>query len=442
MKSILNYLLLVVCISFFSFNSNVYAQNWVVAGTVLNPGLTPSISVYDANVVWIAGGAPNAPKIYQTSNGGASWNSITTNGTTNELFCIWAISPTVAIAGEGVTNSFARLYKFASNGTKWNVVLETGMNDGAFNNITFSRNNPLSGGALADEIYLTTNGGNNWVKKVTGVTGVSSAQNSLMFVDQTFFGFGLKNGAARVRMTVDGGNTWSTKSVNLNGSYTSGFTFKADKLTGISSTSSSMPNIARTTDGGNTWTTVAIGTGLTGNTIIKWIPGTDVVYILGANGAIKRSTNNGLNWMSMNTAGVTGLTHFDFNKVNNIICGYAVSSNGTVIKLADSVLVLTGLQNNETGVPSEYNLSQNYPNPFNPSTSIQYGLPDNSFVKLVVFDILGREVETLVNSEQTAGTHEAIFDASRFNSGVYYYRITATNGNNDFTDIKKMIMIK
>lgn len=438
MKTMLHFFLLMTVGLLFSFNSAVYSQQWVLAGTVSNPGLTPSISVYDNNSVWIAGGTANAPKIFQTSNGGTSWNAITTNGTTNELFCIWAISPSVAIAGEGVVNSYAKLYKFASGGTKWNVVLTTGMNDGAFNNIIFSRNSPLVGTALADELYLTTDGGNNWSIIPTGVTGVSSAQNSLMMVDQNFFGFGLKNGASRVRMSLNGGGTWSTKSVNLNGSYTSGFTFKSDKLVGISSTSSSMPYIARTTDGGNTWNNVDIGTGLTGNTLIKWIPGTHIVYILGSNGAIKRSINDGLNWTSMPTAGVTGLTHFDFNKVNNIICGYAISSTGSVIKLADSILVLTNSNINESKVPSEFKLSQNYPNPFNPSTSIQYGLPKNSFVKIVVYDILGNEVKTLVNENKKAGTYETTLNASEISSGVYFYKLTADG----FTETKSMLLIK
>lgn len=438
MKSNIRVLSLLTAVFIFSFNLIAYSQQWVLAGSVPNPGLSPSISVFNGQVVWIAGGAPDSPKIYRSSNGGANWTSITTNGTTTELQCIWAISSTVAIAGEGTKNSFARLYKFASDGTKWNVVLETGMNDGGFNNLIFSRTNPMVGGALADEIYLTTDGGITWVKKVTGVTGVSSAQNSLMLVDQTFFGFGLKNGSARVRMTNDAGNTWSTKSINLNGSYTSGFTFKENKFIGLSSTSSSMPYIARTTDGGNTFSQIDIGTGLTGNTIIKWIPGTDVVYILGANGAVKRSTNNGLNWTSMSTAGVTGLTHFDFNNINNIICGYAVSSNGSVIKLVDSVLVLTGFIGNETGLPSEFNLSQNYPNPFNPTTTINYSLPKNSFVKLAVSDILGREVATLVNENKTSGKYEVVFDASKLTSGIYYYSLKT----NEFSKTKQMVLIK
>ena len=97
-----------------------------------------------------------------------------------------------------------------------------------------------------------------------------------------------------------------------------------------------------------------------------------------------------------------------------------------------------GVGNNNNNTPKVYSLNQNYPNPFNPSTQISFGLPKSGNVKLVVFDILGREVKTLVNEFQTAGTHSITFDASSLASGVYFYSITA----NDFTATKKMLLIK
>ena len=73
-----------------------------------------------------------------------------------------------------------------------------------------------------------------------------------------------------------------------------------------------------------------------------------------------------------------------------------------------------GVTTISTEIPANFSLSQNYPNPFNPSTSIRYDLPENGLVKLVVFDELGREVETLVNENQTAGTYEAAFNSSKY----------------------------
>jgi photosystem II stability/assembly factor-like uncharacterized protein len=436
-------ILLIVLVFFLIHQSNlVLAQTWVQVTSVPNPGLEPSISVVNSNIAWIAGGSPGHPVIFRTLNGGLSWEPISTQGTVNELRCISAISSTTAFVGEGYINSYSRVYK-TDDLTMWNLVLQTGQNDGVFNSLYFSKTNPNIGCALADEMYITTNGGNTWVPKSTGVIGVSSAQNSLMFVDNTFFGFGLKNGAARVRMSNNGGGAWLTKNVNIPGAYTSGFTFKSDKLIGISSTSESMPQISRTTDGGITWTPISIGSGLSGKTYTKWVPYTSVVYIIGENGAIKRSTNDGVTWTSMQTANVTNLNHFDFNKVNNIICGYAVSKNGSVIKLIDSVLYhLTNTEPVNNNLPSEFKLHQNFPNPFNPVTSIAYDLPSNSMVNLKVFDMLGREIAVLVNGNRNAGKYTVNFNADKYTSGIYFCKLNVISKDYEKTFITKMNLLK
>lgn len=89
-------------------------------------------------------------------------------------------------------------------------------------------------------------------------------------------------------------------------------------------------------------------------------------------------------------------------------------------------------------IPKAFELSQNYPNPFNPSTVIDYGLPVDSRVSLKVYDMLGREIVTLVDADQSAGHHEARFDGTKLSSGVYLYRLKANN----FVSIKKMLILK
>ena len=88
--------------------------------------------------------------------------------------------------------------------------------------------------------------------------------------------------------------------------------------------------------------------------------------------------------------------------------------------------------------PETYSLSQNYPNPFNPTTAISYRLSALSNVKLVVFDLLGREVTTLVNEKKEPGNYSVNFNASNLTSGVYFYKITAGS----FTETKKMTLVK
>jgi len=92
----------------------------------------------------------------------------------------------------------------------------------------------------------------------------------------------------------------------------------------------------------------------------------------------------------------------------------------------------------EIGVPKKFDLSQNYPNPFNPVTKINFDLPENGLVNLRLYDMLGREVATLVNEVRTAGYYTVNFDASKLSSGIYFYRMNAGK----FSSIKKMAVIK
>ena len=89
-------------------------------------------------------------------------------------------------------------------------------------------------------------------------------------------------------------------------------------------------------------------------------------------------------------------------------------------------------------IPNTYRLYQNYPNPFNPVTKIKYGLPKNGYVKLTIYDELGKEVAVLADGYAQANTYEAVFDATNLPSGVYYYKLEAEG----FSDTKKMVIIK
>ncbi len=96
--------------------------------------------------------------------------------------------------------------------------------------------------------------------------------------------------------------------------------------------------------------------------------------------------------------------------------------------------------NQNSNVPSSFNLKQNYPNPFNPSTTIKFEVPSSNFIIMKVYDIAGREIETLVNATLNAGQYEVNFDAANYSSGVYFYSMTT--GDNSFTETKKMIVTK
>jgi len=101
------------------------------------------------------------------------------------------------------------------------------------------------------------------------------------------------------------------------------------------------------------------------------------------------------------------------------------------------------VEQEESGLPESFILYQNYPNPFNPSTTIKFSIPfvesrHASSVQLIVYDVLGREVTTLINEEMQTGTYEVEFDATNLPSGIYFYRLNV----NRYVDVKKMILLR
>ncbi|MFA6457103.1 MAG: choice-of-anchor D domain-containing protein, partial [Bacteroidota bacterium] len=119
-----------------------------------------------------------------------------------------------------------------------------------------------------------------------------------------------------------------------------------------------------------------------------------------------------------------------------IIQSNSVSSPDT-IKVNGVAISPTGIMST-MGLPTIFSLSQNYPNPFNPSTVIEYGLPKDSQVRIIVFDILGRQIKTLVNEEKAGGRYNVEFSANSLSSGMYFYQMRAGL----FVETKKLILLK
>ncbi len=107
----------------------------------------------------------------------------------------------------------------------------------------------------------------------------------------------------------------------------------------------------------------------------------------------------------------------------------------------DPVFVVThivGVKEPINSMPKKYELEQNYPNPFNPTTTINYSVPKSSTVTIKIYDILGKEVETLVNEQKTAGNYKIEFNADKLASGIYFYQMRAGN----FISTKKLVLLK
>jgi len=121
---------------------------------------------------------------------------------------------------------------------------------------------------------------------------------------------------------------------------------------------------------------------------------------------------------------------------------YVSGSSVRIVTQSDIVVIkysqTTGIQNNSAEIPDQFSISQNFPNPFNPTTKFKFDLKKSGNVKLVVYDMIGKEVATLVNKNLSAGSYESNFDGSKLTSGIYFYRIETDN----YSEVKKMTLLK
>ncbi len=157
------------------------------------------------------------------------------------------------------------------------------------------------------------------------------------------------------------------------------------------------------------------------------------VFKFGINGGDNES---GKNWFGNNNFGnindkdTVAVISSQFGEINPLYFRFWDFDNQTT-KTTNVIICFPQM-------PLQNNLSQNYPNPFNPSTLINYQLPMNNLVTLKVFDIVGREVATLVNERQEAGMYQTAFNAQGLSSGLYFYQLRAGN----YSEVKKMILMK
>jgi hypothetical protein len=201
-------------------------------------------------------------------------------------------------------------------------------------------------------------------------------------------------------------------------------------------------------------------TSLTGFTSTGWttgysntytVPGTGIQYIDLTTPFMWNGTNLLMEICFQNTSystatvvngtTISGMEYTEYHDLSTA-CSYTGFTAPTAQTARANVcfvfMDITGITPNNGNIPTKYNLSQNYPNPFNPATKINFALPKQGFVTLKIYDVLGREVRTLVNEVKSAGQFSVDFNASEYSSGVYFYRLESEG----FSDIKRMVLIK
>lgn len=164
-----------------------------------------------------------------------------------------------------------------------------------------------------------------------------------------------------------------------------------------------------------------------------------------SNYRIQISTNSAFTNIQFDTTGVaaTQVTIPAGKLTNNVnyfwrVYGANGSGPGPWSVVWNFTTALVGITQNGNEIPASFKLYNNYPNPFNPVTKIKFDLPEQSYTRLVVYDLLGKEVKTLVNMQLQSGSYTADLNADGLSSGIYFYRIETGK----FTDIKKMILVK
>ena len=128
-------------------------------------------------------------------------------------------------------------------------------------------------------------------------------------------------------------------------------------------------------------------------------------------------------------------------KINIFIPGGSITGAttfGLYVARSGGCDLTTGISNLNLEIPNEYSLSQNYPNPFNPATKINFSIPVNGLVTLKIYNVLGKEVMTLINEHKPAGNYGAEFNGANLSSGIYFFRMET----GEFVDVKRMMLIK
>jgi hypothetical protein len=191
------------------------------------------------------------------------------------------------------------------------------------------------------------------------------------------------------------------------------------------------PGLFLSSNGGSSWAYKGFNT-----REITAIEGYDDIVFVGASdfftGSVFVSTNRGNTWSDYGD-GLPNNTLFKLAIVDTVLFsglyGYGAWNTSAIV---------TEVQNSYYPLPTDFLLYQNYPNPFNPSTKIRYSVPQTSNVIMKVFDVLGNEIETLIDEEKNTGTYEITWFADNLPSGIYFYRLQADS----FVESKKMVLLK
>ncbi len=193
--------------------------------------------------------------------------------------------------------------------------------------------------------------------------------------------------------------------------------------------------IYKSTDNGAAWVLKSSGTANDLKSI--YFHTTDSVVVAGNNGTIKLSSNGGESWFSdANFNSPPGRNYRSVSLINRYKGTYSAISDTLFFVSKESITV--GIDPISSQIAESFKLFQNYPNPFNPETKIKFELSKSGIASLKVYDIEGKEIETLINKELSTGQYEINFNGSKYPTGIYFYKLNTGNSQS----VKKMMLLK
>jgi photosystem II stability/assembly factor-like uncharacterized protein len=377
--------------SLYSYQDKVYARNW---------------DSFDGG------------RMFLTTDDGANWNQISSADNDIDILSVVMLNSDILA---GTWNGF---YQSTDSGTTWNAVTPTGIpEDIAVWSIAMIDTTLFAG--TTGDIYKSSDNGNTWTELNSGIPANARITSIVASGDAIIAG-SAGNGIFK---TTNGGTSWTEINSGLTNIYISQLTVMDTKLLAVT-----LGGVFVSDNEGISWAADISGLENVNCFVVvneQLLAGTD-------DNGVYLSGDGGVTWTSFGS-GLPGSTR---------VWSLAVSSEGIfagtdkgIWKLPLSEINTNVESTNE--LPNGFSLKQNFPNPFNPRTKIKYSIPSvgtrrGVFVQLKVYDMLGREIITLVNEEKPSGNYEVNFNASNLPSGIYFYRLQAGS----FVETKKMTLLK
>ena len=369
---------------------------------------------------WMVGSPWTPDPILHTSDGGVHWNAqysdttqtfsdIAALSTTN----VWAVGTVVLHSTDGGENWST--VDVGNTAYCWNIVCPDDQVIWIFS----------GGTGINDEfcVHRSIDGGESWethdVPLHLKYACLAAGDADNVWVA----GYVSRLDEGMLIHSADGGVTWETQCDGLGNLRCLCFVDALNGWVGVSQ------GLAHTTDGGDTWTILDFD--FESYVDLVMFSDTQNGWAIVSNRAY-RTQDGGVTWERFDHfAGF--LTDIEVLDVDHAwISGYS----GTLLRFDGTVFDTPEPQTQS--ISSTYALYQNYPNPFNPSTTISFSIPKAGHTSLIVYDLLGRTVETLVNKQLTAGNYHTSWNAGALPSGVYFYRLTS----GEFSDVKKTVLLK